>query len=67
MIPIFLPNYTQTYYFQALLSEGLGKGEAVLYSCRDDSSLSAYCYVHVTYNSANIFFFDFEKYVHLHM
>lgn len=46
MILIFLPNYTQTYYFQALL-RGVGEGEAVmLYSCIDDSIITAYCHGH---------------------
>lgn len=52
MILIFLPNYTQTYYFLALLTEGLGEGEAVLLnSCIDDSILTARCLVHLMYNS----------------
>lgn len=46
MILIFLPNYTQTYYFQALLRR-VEKAEAVLlYSCIDDSIITAYCHVH---------------------
>ena len=68
MILIFLPNYTQTYYFQALLNKGLGEGEAVLLrSCIDDSILTAHCLVHVTYNSQQYSDFFFEKYVHLHI